>query len=322
MSDALLLVLGMLLLVGGGDALVRGAASLARQFGVSPLVVGLTVVAFGTSAPELAVNVSAALGGSGELSFGNIVGSNIANIGLVIGLTALIRPVTMHLAIITREIPMMTLASLAALLMASDLTLGEGDADAFGRADGYMLLLLFSVFVYYTVNDALKERSHPKADDEMELMGRPRSKWVSAGLTLVGLAALVGGGRLTVDAAIGVARAMGVSDAVIGMTIVAVGTSLPELVTSLISVLRKQTDLAVGNVVGSNIFNLLFVMGITATIRPIPVPPAGHTDLIVAAGLAMLLLPLSINPKRHVARWGGALLFGTYATYIAWRATG
>jgi cation:H+ antiporter len=194
--------------------------------------------------------------------------------------------------------------------------------DAFGRADGYMLLLLFSVFVYYTVNDALKERSHPKADDEMELMGRPRSKWVSAGLTLVGLAALVGGGRLTVDAAIGVARAMGVSEAVIGMTIVAVGTSLPELVTSLISVLRKQTDLAVGNVVGSNIFNLLFVMGITATIRPIPVPPAGHTDLIIAAGLAMLLLPLSINPKRHVARWSGALLFGTYATYIAWRATG
>ena len=320
MPDALLLVLGMLLLVGGGDVLVRGAASLARQFGVSPLIVGLTVVAFGTSAPELSVNVSAVLRGSGELSFGNIIGSNIANIGLVIGLTALIRPVTMHLAIITREIPMMTLVSLVALLLASDVALGEGPVDAFGRADGYLLLLLFCVFVYYTFNDALKERSHRKADDELELAGRPRSRWASVGLTIVGLAALVGGGRLTVDAAIEVARTMGISEAVIGVTIVAIGTSLPELVTSLVSLARKQTDLAVGNVVGSNIFNLLFVMGITASIRPIPVPPSGHIDLMIAAGLAMLLLPLSINPKRHVARWGGLLLFGTYVTYLAWRA--
>lgn len=322
MPDVLLLALGLLLLIGGGDALVRGAASLARQLGISPLVVGLTVVAFGTSAPELAVNVSAALRGSGELSFGNIVGSNIANIGLVIGITALIRPVAMHLAIITREIPMMTLASLAAILMAADALLGQGEHDAFGRADGWILLLLFCVFLYYTISDALKERSHAKADDEMELTGKPRSTRVSVVLTLAGFAGLIGGGRLTVDAAIEVARSLGVSEGLIGVTIVAVGTSLPELVTSLVSVMRKQTDLAVGNVVGSNIFNLLFVMGITSVIRPIPVPATGLVDLFVAAGLAMVLLPLSINPQRQVARWGGLLLVGTYAVYIGWRVAG
>jgi cation:H+ antiporter len=319
-TDVPLLVAGLVLLIGGGDALVRGAAALARSFGISPLVVGLTVVAFGTSAPELAVNVSAALRDSGELSFGNIVGSNIANIGLVIGLTALVRPVAMHLAVITREIPMMALASLVAVAMVLDVGLGGTAVDQFARSDGVILLLLFGVFVYYTVNDAVRQRGHPLADDEMELAGRPKTRAISLLLTLVGFAGLIIGGKLTVDGAIGVARVMGISEAVIGMTIVAVGTSLPELVTSLVSVLRKQTDLAVGNVIGSNIFNLLFVLGITAILRPVPVPKGGHTDLYVATGLAMLLLPLSINPTRHVARWGGLLLFSTYAGYLAWRS--
>ncbi len=318
-TDVLFLAVGLLLLVGGGDSLVRGAAALARHFGISPLMVGLTVVAFGTSAPELAVNVSAALRGSGELSFGNIVGSNIANVGLVVGLTALARPVTMHLAIIKREIPMMTLASLVALVMAFDVWLGGSTRDTFGRADGIVLLLLFCVFIYYMATDALRQRGNPAADDEMELAGKPRSMIFSGVLTVVGFAGLTGGGYMTVEGATGVARALGVSDAVIGMTIVAVGTSLPELVTSLVSVLRKQTDLAIGNVIGSNIFNLLFVLGITGTLRPVPVPEGGHTDLCVATGLAMLLLPLSINPNRQVARWGGALLFGIYVTYLGWR---
>ena len=320
-TDVLILVLGLVLLVGGGDALVRGAAALARQMGVSPLIVGLTVVAFGTSAPELAVNVTAAIRDSGELSFGNIVGSNIANVGLVIGATAMVRPLAMHKAVILREIPMMTLASFVTVVMALDATLsGEGllSNDRLGRGDGLILLLLFGVFCYYTINDALRQRGNGNE----ELGGPRRSTAANVILTVVGFAGLLLGGNLTVTGAADVARGLGMSDAVIGMTIVAGGTSLPELVTSLVSLARRETDLAIGNVVGSNIFNLLFVLGITATIRPVPVPAGGHFDLYVATGLAMVLLPLSINPERHLARWGGVLLFATYVGYIGWRAAG
>jgi cation:H+ antiporter len=350
-TDVLFLVVGLVLLVGGGDALVRGASALARHFGISPLVVGLTVVAFGTSAPELFVNVIAVFEGKGELSFGNVIGSNIANIGLVIGLTALVRPVAMPAAIITREIPMMTLASLVALALAFDVVLGEtpmdflsqdgaalvgtptdvlsqtgGDVlvgtprDFFSRADGIVLLLLFCVFIYYTVSDALRHRGESLSAGQG---GESRPLMPSVALTIVGFAGLAGGGYLTVDGASGVASALGVSDAVIGKTIVAVGTSLPELVTSLLSVIRKETDLAVGNAVGSNIFNLLFVLGVTGTLRPVPVPSGGHLDLMIATALAALLLPLSINPTRHVSRWSGGLLFGIYAgfmLYTGWRS--
>lgn len=318
-QDILILCGGLVLLVGGGDALVRGAASLAGRFGISPLVVGLTVVAFGTSAPELAVNVTAALSGSGELSFGNITGSNIANIGLVIGVTALFSPVGMHRAVITREIPMMTLASLVALVMGLDLKLGDGAArDAFGTADGLVLLLLFCVFVYYTVNDAMRQRNVPKEEQHPRVS---LSMGTSILFTLLGLAGLGLGGNVTVRAAVEVARALGMSEALIGMTIVAIGTSLPELVTSLVSVVRGETDLAVGNVVGSNIFNLLFVLGITSVIAPVPLPAGGQFDLVFVTVLSMILLPLARNPKQAIPRVGGLLLFASYVGYLVYRAS-
>lgn len=318
-QDILILCGGLVLLVGGGDALVRGAASLAGRFGISPLIIGLTVVAFGTSAPELAVNVTAALGGSGELSFGNIMGSNIANIGLVIGLTAMFSPVGMHRAVIMREIPMMTLASLVALVMGLDVALGDGASrDAFSQSDGIVLLLLFCVFLYYTVNDAMRQRNLPREEQQ------PSASFgvgMSVLLTLVGLAGLMLGGNVTVNAAIDVARAIGMSEAVIGMTIVAIGTSLPELVTSIVSVVRGETDLAVGNVVGSNIFNLLFVLGITSSIAPVPLPASGHWDMVFVAVLSMSLLPLAKNRDHAIPRLGGVMLFGSYVAYLVYRTT-
>ena len=313
--DLLLLVAGLALLIGGGEALVRGASALAFHFGVSPLVVGLTVVAFGTSAPELAVNLVAALNGSGELSFGNIVGSNIANIGLVVGVTALLRPVSIPLPIITREIPMMTLAAVAAIALAFDGLL-SGESERFDRGDGLVLLLFFSVFLYYTIMDALRQRHALDPEDQ------PRATRLGSAtlLTLVGFGGLIGGGRVTVDAATELALAFGLSEAVIGMTIVAIGTSLPELVTSIIGVVRGQSDLAIGNVVGSNIFNLLFVLGVTSSIADIPVPAGGHVDLVIVALLSAALLPLSFNPGRAVPRIGGFSLLLVYAGYMAWRS--
>jgi cation:H+ antiporter len=314
--DTLLFLLGLALLTVGGELLVRGASALATSLGVSKLVVGLTVVAFGTSAPELAVNISAALQGKGAIGFGNIVGSSIANIGLIVGLAALVRPLEVHKTVILREIPMMMLAAAATLALCLDQAL-EGRPDAFTRIDGCVLLLFFAVFLYYTINDALMQRG--------ALRGIEVDKPAPARQVLlisIGLAGLIGGGKLTVDAAVGLARGFGVSDVVIGLTIVAVGTSLPELVTSVIASARGHADLAIGNVTGSNIFNTLFILGITAAIAPVEIPAGGHVDVVIMAALTLTVLPLSINPEHCMGKKAGIVLLGAYAAYIAWRTLG
>jgi cation:H+ antiporter len=320
LADLLLLLLGLVLLVGGGDALVRGASAMAYRLGISPLVVGLTVVAFGTSAPELAVNMAGALSGRGELSFGNVMGSNIANVGLVVGATALIRPLALHRAVIVREIPMMSLAALAALVMSLDRFLSGGAADTvdqFSRGDGLMFLLLFGVFLYYTINDALRQRSEMRAEEK----ALARMSLLRAVLLFVfGLAALVAGGQVTVDAASSIALALGMTEAVVGLTVVAVGTSLPELVTSMVGAFRGEQEIAVGNIVGSNIFNLLFVLGTTSTTRPLPVPARGTADVLMVIALSVILLPLSFNPERSIPRKGGVVLLLSYVGYLSWRA--
>jgi len=317
--EILLLLLGLVLLVGGGDALVRGASAMAYRLGISPLVVGLTVVAFGTSAPELAVNLAGVLSGRGELAFGNVMGSNIANVGLVVGATALVRPLTLHRAVIVREIPMMSLAALAALVMSLDRFLEDspdGTVDRFSRGDGLIFLLFFGVFLYYTMNDALRQRSEMRAPEK----ALARMSMLRAVLLFVfGLAALVAGGRITVDAASTIALALGMSESTVGLTVVALGTSLPELVTSLVGALRGEQEIAVGNIVGSNIFNLLFVLGVTSTTRPIPVPASGTYDVVMVIALSLILLPLSFNPDRSIPRKGGAMLLAVYVGYLSWR---
>lgn len=325
----LFMVVGLALLVGGAEALVRGASGLARRLGVSAIVIGLTVVAFGTSTPELAVNVSGALSGNTGVAFGNVVGSNIANIGLILAIAALVRPLDVHASVVSREIPMLLLGTAAVIVMALDRWLDGAAtgaaADVFGRGDGLVLLLLFGVFLYYTLLGALRQRGtggDAYVDElQSDLAAHPIERlWVSLLLTGIGLLGVVLGGKWTVDNAVLLARQAGVSDAIIGLTLVAVGTSLPELVTSVIAARRGHSDLAIGNVVGSNIYNLLFVLGATAVIRPVAVPAeGGHGDLIVMAALTAALLPLSMYRQQRIGRLGGGMLLVAYVLYVMWR---
>ncbi len=320
-----LLLAGLAMLIVGGDLLVRGATNLARLLGVSELVIGLTVVAFGTSAPELAVNVLAAWEDRGEISFGNIIGSNIANIGLILGVAAMIRPLKIRGQVIRRELPMMLLATAGILVTAADAVLRR-DTSVFDFSDGLIMLLLFGVFMYYTVADFLADHSSDVIKEESESFlatvkpdGSRASLALSVLMTLGGLALLAGGGHVTVDRAAHLALALGVPQVIVGLTLVAVGTSLPELVTSVIAARRGQSDLAVGNVVGSNIFNLLLILGVSALVRPIPVPAGGWHDLFWMAGLSVLLVPMVLMTRNRIMRYEGVILLSAYATYLGWR---
>ncbi len=320
--EFLLLILGFAMLLGGGDLIVRGASVLAKNLGISQLVIGLTVVAFGTSAPELSINILAAVKGNTEISFGNIIGSNIANIGLVIGCAALIKPLTIEGSIITREIPMMTLASILALIAGSDMFL-KGSINVFDRSDGLVFLLLFSVFLYYTISSVFRKREEDPLIDQIEEFQekkRADSSLFNLLLLISGMFLLFTGGEVSVNAAVKIAEHLHVPKVIIGLTIVALGTSLPELATSIIATFKGQTDLAIGNVVGSNIFNILLVNGICSTIKPISIPVSGGmTDLYMMTFLSLLLLPMCITDKGKVVRWEGIVLITLYFSYNTWR---
>jgi cation:H+ antiporter len=318
--DLLITAFGLFLLVGGGDFMVRGSAALASRLGVSPLVIGLTVVAFGTSAPELSVNVVAALRGNSSMSFGNIFGSNMANIGLIVAVTAFFGPMKIQSIVVSREVPMMLLVTLVAAALGLDGVWGN-EASQFSRGDGIVLLLLFSVFGYYTLRDLIQQRAGAAVDlpgvpDDVQEMGRP----AAVALTVAGLVALGVGGSVTVHGAEGVARAMGVSETIIGLTLVALGTSLPELVTSIIATMRGQPDIAIGNVVGSNIFNLVIVLGTTSVLRPVPVPEGGVLDIVVVIGLSTLLWLTSASGGQKIIRTEAVLLLTVYVTYMVTRS--
>lgn len=317
-TDLLLLAVGLALLLGGGDALVRGAAALARRFGISPLVVGLTVVAFGTSSPELAVNVTAAWRGSGALSFGNVIGSNLANIGLIAGMAALLRPLDVQAVVVRRELPMVLLATAVAFVFALDASLARGEVSRYERGDGIVLLMLLSVFLYYTAVDVFRQRE--SGAREVGLAPAGWSVPVSVLISGAGLTALVLGAHYTVEGAVAIARDLGISEAVIGLTVVAIGTSLPELAASLVAAWRGQAEIAIGNVIGSNLFNLLMVLGLTATLRPIPVPAGGVGDLVVLLLLSVLLWAVCASRGRRIIRAEGGLLLAMYVLYLGVRA--
>jgi cation:H+ antiporter len=320
--DILLLAAGLALLMLGGETLVRGATGLARDIGVTPLVIGLTVVAFGTSAPELAVNVIAVSQGAGAISFGNIMGSNMANIGLIVGCSALIRPIRITGVVVTRELPMMLLATAAAVVMSFDALLRGEVTDTYDRGDGLLLLMFFLVFLYYTVGEFVQRRAS-NGDGALTELAREPGGGVSkhALLTTFGLAALIGGADVTVGAAVSVARAFAVPEEIIGLTVLAVGTSLPELVTSLVATLRGHVGLAIGNVVGSNIFNLLLVLGVTSLVGRVPVPPSGHRDLAVVFLFSLILLLVSRTGKRRIIRTEAVALLLLYCAYLTWRSS-
>lgn len=302
--NLLLLAAGLMVLTLGAESLVRGSATLALRLGITPLVVGLTVVAFGTSAPELVVSVQAALAGQDDIAAANVVGSNIFNIGVILGLTALLLPLTVHRDILRRDLPLVILVSLATLWLLQDRELG--------RLAGLGLVSVLAGYLVLSVRQTRQAPGEPAQAD-----AAIRGSVVRDVLyILVGLALLVIGSRLMVAAAITLARVLGVGEAIIGLTIVAAGTSLPELATSLAAALRRQPDLAVGNVVGSNLFNLLGILGIATLVSPLAPGALRWLDLGAMALFALALLPLLIS-GRQLQRWEGALLLAGYGVYLA-----
>jgi len=300
---------GLFLLYVGGESLVRGSAALALRLGVSSLAVGLTVVAFGTSAPELVVSMEAALEGANEIAVGNVVGSNICNIALILGIASLLRPPKVEAKVVRLDVPLMIASSLVLLVM-----LGDGEVS---RLEGVLLLVGLFVYVCCTVWQARREN---EAGRQALQAATPMAQFKLAAeivMVLVGLGLLIGGGRLLVYASIELAAGFGVSQAVIGLTIVAVGTSLPEMATSIVASVEGQGDIAVGNVVGSNIFNVLGILGLTATTSPLNRGAIGWTSLLFMVLVSAALIPLFRRSLR-LSRWEGGLLLAAYGGYVAW----
>lgn len=309
-------LLGLVALVGGAELLVRGASRLALLFGISPLVVGLTVVSFGTSAPELAVSVQSAWSGQVDIALGNVVGSNVFNVLVILGLSALVVPLVVHQQLIRQEVPIMIGASLLLWALAADGGIGRGEG-----------LLFFGLLVGYTVLLIRQSRREGAevTDEYADAFGDGSPGWRNHWLTQValivgGLALLVLGARWLVEAAVDFARHLGVSELIIGLTIVAAGTSLPEVATSVMAALRGERDIAVGNVVGSNIFNILCVLGISAIVAPAELTVAGQVlafDLPIMVAVAAICLPIFFT-RNLITRGDGVLLLGLYAAYTAY----
>jgi len=331
----IIFALGVVLLLLGGHWLVEGAVRLARRMRIAPLIVGLTIVAFGTSAPELAFNVIAAISGNASLSFGNVVGSNIANIGLVLGLTALVCPIPLSRQVVRAELPLLMAVTLLATGLAllplahSPLPGEESLRYGYGRVEGPILLLFFAGFCALWIRSAQAGRSEIAPVPVVPSDAAPQPSIRSAtGLFMAGLAVLLLGGKATEIGAIGIAHAAGLSAGFIGLSIVAVATSLPEIVTSLIAARRGQADLAIGNIIGSNLFNILLVMGVTSVIVPVPVPEGGGADLFMMVALTALLLPMTLRAANRettqripaaIARPEAILLIFCYLAYMTLR---
>lgn len=313
MLTYVLMIVGFAALIKGADWLVSGASSVAARLGVSALVIGLTVVSFGTSAPELVVNVLASLQGNTDITIGNIAGSNSANILLILGISALIYPLAVGRGTVWKEIPFALLAMIMVVIMASDALIDGTATSALTRIDGLVLIGFFIIFLYYIFGLA-KESANTEAVTETEEV---RSWPVALGMIVGGLTGLVLGGKWIVDGAVSIAENFGVSEALIGLTIVAVGTSLPELATSAVAAYRKNVDIAVGNIVGSNIFNVFWILGLSAVIRPLPFTPQLVLDLLVATGATVLLFFALFAGKRHqLERWQGGVFVLLYVAYI------
>jgi len=301
--------LGLLLLFAGGEGLVRGASALALRLGLSPLAVGLTVVAFGTSTPELVVSLDAAMAGEPDIAVGNVVGSNIANLTLILGTAMMFRPSRVIARTVRIDAPLVVFISWVLLGLLAD---GE-----VGRMEGLILVGSLIAFTGLTLMQGRKEPSAVQDEFQEAVGGAAGSILVSAVLVAAGLAGLVLGGHLFLNAAVQVARTAGVSEAVIGLTIVAVGTSLPELVTSVVAALRGQGDIAIGNVLGSNVFNVLGILGVTAVVLPLEAGGITSPTLWIMVGTAAAVALMAATGKR-ITRWEGGVLLATYLVYVLW----
>ena len=298
------IVVGILLLYIGAETLVRGSSQLAQKLGIPPLVIGLTIVAFGTSSPELLVSISAALRGSSDVAVGNVVGSNIFNVAVILGLTALIKPPKVHSDLIRREIPVLIIVSMLGFVVISS-----------GNVTRLVGILLFFGLCYYCWYCIQGARKHPNALPADVSGSTQMSSWLCGILIVAGLSFLIFGANLFVAGAVAVARGFGMSEALIGLTIVAAGTSLPELATSIVAAIKREPDVAIGNVVGSNIFNILGILGVTASILPLEVSGIGIIDVGYMLGLAVLLLPFAFS-QRSISRFEGGIFLSMYGIYL------
>lgn len=315
MLNTLLLIGGLVLILIGANVLTDGSAAIAKRFRISDLVIGLTIVAFGTSAPELVISVVSALHGSAEMAIGNVVGSDIFNILMIIGCTALVLPIKVGEGTMTKEIPLVILSSLVLFVCANDVWLNGATTNVISRSDGLLLLGFFSIFMGYTF--AIARNGADEAGEEQKV--KPMPMWRSVVYMVGGLAGLIAGGEFFVDGASGLARSWGVSESIIGLTLVAGGTSLPELATSITAALKKKPGIAVGNVIGSNLFNIFFVLGTSATVSPLPMGNINNFDLMVLiAASVMLWLVGWFFKQRTITRAEGALMVACYVVYTAY----
>ncbi|AOV07467.1 calcium/sodium antiporter [Sporosarcina ureilytica] len=309
----ILLILGFALLIKGADFFVDGSSNIARLLQVPPILIGLTIVAFGTSAPEATVSIIAALEGNADVAVGNVVGSNIFNITLVIGVAAFLYPLKVESETIRKEIPFTLLASVALLILMSDIALQGFNSNMITRSDGFIFLLFLSIFMYYVIEIGLKSRKNAASE--------PTPKNISWGknlfITVLGLAAIIFGGDLVVNNGTEIAYSLGMSETLVGLTIIAIGTSLPELVTSISAALKKESEIALGNIVGSNIFNILFVLGASAAISPLPVNDKVFTDVVFMIVLIVVLLMFS-RTNFKVGKREGLVLAAAYVIYLVY----
>jgi cation:H+ antiporter len=306
-----LFLLGLFILVIGAESLIRGAVRVARALGISPFVIGMTIVGFGTSAPELVVNISAALRGAPGLAVGNIVGANVANIGLILGIAALIRPLTAHMRLLKIEIPIVIVASLALILMSLD--------NQISRLDGLLLLIGFVAMAIYLFHSAKQETVEVQEEVSHLAEGQRGPRWLAVVQIVLGIIGLLAGAQLLVDAASEIARGFGVSELMIGLTIVAVGTTSPELASTISAAGRGEADIAVGNVVGSCLFNILLILGATSSVRPLRLEDESVVVVMVIMSLfAAALIPILLTGLR-VTRWEGGLLLLAYGVFLGWQ---
>ena len=317
LMDILFLVGGLLLILLGANGLTDGAASVAKRFHIPSIVIGLTIVAFGTSAPELTVSISSALKGSADIAIGNVVGSNTFNTLMIVGCTALFAPIAITRNTLKREIPLYILSSFVLLICANDVFLDGGGENILSITDGLLLLCFFAIFLSYTFAIAKRDGSMKEPlqeEDEIRLL----PAWKSTLYILGGLAGLIIGGNFFVDGASGIARGLGVSESIIGLTLVAGGTSLPELATSIVAALKKNPEIAIGNVIGSNLFNIFFVLGCSASITPLRLTGITNFDLWVLVGASLLLWLFGVFfGKRIITRLEGSILILCYIAYTA-----
>lgn len=309
----ILLIIGFVLLIKGADFFVDGASNIAVLMRISPIVVGLTIVSMGTSAPEATISIIASLGGNSDISIGNVVGSNIINITLIVGAAAFIYPFQVQKQTTKNEIPFTFLSGLVLLVLVSD-TIFKGHSNVIDRSDGIILLLFLCIFLYYVFQTAATDRQNSHNEDSEE---QNISWWKSILLSVVGIAGIIFGGNLVVTNATTIAYSFGMSEALVGLTIIAIGTSLPELATSITAALKKESEIALGNIVGSNIFNILFVLGASSVIEPLPVNGKIFSDIFIMLVLTILLLIFSRTDYKLSKKEGLALVI-IYAVYLVY----